>query len=172
MTLPTHVYVGLAVTSHNTSTAATASFSNVAVSGGSATATATASPAARSVTTAAGEASLASDASRSGSAVQSGAASATRNEALQATDYDADGKSDLATFAPATGEWAILLSGGNYTQNLTGTLGSTGDVLVPETMTATGELMSPSIDPHRAAGASEIELRLRGDRRFCVGRSR
>ena len=48
----------------------------------------------------------------------------SQNDGLRATDYDGDGRSDPATFFPATGTWAILLSGANYSTSLTAALGT------------------------------------------------
>jgi hypothetical protein len=55
----------------------------------------------------------------------------SRNDSLRASDYDGDGRSDPATFVPATGTWAILLSGTNYSTGLTAWLGTSTDVPVP-----------------------------------------
>jgi hypothetical protein len=54
-----------------------------------------------------------------------------KNDSLRATDYDGDGRSDPATYVPATGTWAILLSGSNYSTSLTVSLGTSTDVPVP-----------------------------------------
>ncbi|MGH9140100.1 MAG: beta strand repeat-containing protein [Vicinamibacterales bacterium] len=56
---------------------------------------------------------------------------ARSKDGLRATDYDGDGKSDLATFNPATGRWAILLSATGYTTSISATLGVSTDVPVP-----------------------------------------
>jgi hypothetical protein len=55
----------------------------------------------------------------------------SQNDGLRATDYDGDSRSDPATFFPATGTWAILLSGANYSTSLTAALGTSTDVPVP-----------------------------------------
>jgi hypothetical protein len=56
---------------------------------------------------------------------------ASKNDGLRGTDYDGDGRSDPATFLPATGTWAILLSGANYLSSMTVSHGTSDDVPVP-----------------------------------------
>jgi hypothetical protein len=69
--------------------------------------------------------------SQTAQAMEQTVAVATKNDNLRATDYDGDGASDLATFTPATGNWAISLSGANHSTTLNVTLGGSSDVPVP-----------------------------------------
>ena len=45
-------------------------------------------------------------------------AATSTSDALRSTDYDGDGRSDLAVHNPVTGRWSILLSGTNYRDSM------------------------------------------------------
>ena len=52
-------------------------------------------------------------------------------DATRASDYDGDGRSDVAVYEPATGVWSILESSSNFTTTRTATWGAAGDTPVP-----------------------------------------
>ncbi len=130
------VYVGLAVTSHNVSTRATATFTNAAV-----VVATTTSLTSTSITTA--SLSMTSEDPTTRGAVATGATADTNFSVSEGTskvssplvvppadnDYDGDGKGDVTVFTRSTGLWSILQSS---TQTaLTATLGAIGDTPVP-----------------------------------------
>jgi regulation of enolase protein 1 (concanavalin A-like superfamily) len=136
VTMATRVYVGLAVTSHNPSASASASFSNVTVTAG-------AIPAGMSA------ASLVSSTSpMSAASADVGAAAPTQStpsaqktvaspmpptpvNRLAATDYDGDGRSDIAIYRPTTGTWRVVESGGRTAKGLCTSWGTATDLPVP-----------------------------------------
>jgi regulation of enolase protein 1 (concanavalin A-like superfamily) len=125
ITLPTQVFIGLAVTSHKSITAAKATFSNVTVT------PASAAPAARVTSLSASTGSIATPATAATiGAVAAGAtnaASRRRSDLLRQTDFDGDGKSDIGVFHPETGQWSARLSTTKYTSNLSAAWGGNTD---------------------------------------------
>jgi hypothetical protein len=64
-------------------------------------------------------------------ALMASASGPVQDDSSRASDYDGDGKSDLAVFTPSTGKWAVLQSTSNYTNSFSVTLGTSTDVPVP-----------------------------------------
>jgi hypothetical protein len=124
ITLPTQVYIGLAVTSHNTTATATGTFSNVTVTGPGGAVTSMAQPANP------GAATVAPLTSTTGSPSAEPATTLSASRNLPRMDYDGDGKADIAVYRPSTGEWRILTSGTNYAESLV-VWGMSTDVPVP-----------------------------------------
>jgi len=58
-------------------------------------------------------------------------AGAVPDDGSRASDYDGDGKSDLAVFTPSTGKWSVLQSSSNYTTSFSVVLGTSTDTPVP-----------------------------------------
>jgi large repetitive protein len=120
--MATRVYVGLALTSHNASAAASATFSNVTVTGTvtGATAQPTTAMAASTPTVTGGQLTT-----------KQSLAPVRRPNHVASSDYDGDGRSDIATYRPSTGAWRILGSGSNLTAGTTVRWGTAADVPVP-----------------------------------------
>ena len=128
------VYVGLAVTSHNISTRATATFTNATVFDATTRFTTT------SMTSSPFR--MTSEDSTSG-ALATSAITDTKVRASEGTstvstprvkspidsDYDGDGKADVTVVTPSTGMWSIRAS--RTGTALTATLGAMGDMPVP-----------------------------------------
>ncbi|HKF68725.1 MAG TPA: FG-GAP-like repeat-containing protein [Vicinamibacterales bacterium] len=55
----------------------------------------------------------------------------TPDDTSRASDYDGDGKGDLAVFTPSTGKWSVLQSSSNYMNSFSLILGASTDVPVP-----------------------------------------
>jgi hypothetical protein len=53
------------------------------------------------------------------------------DDSTRASDYDGDGKSDLAVFTPSTGKWSVLQSSSNYVNSFSVALGASTDTPVP-----------------------------------------
>ena len=119
--MATRVYVGIAVTSHNTSAAATATFVYTTLISSAATQTSTA-------------ATVPSTLAAGSNPAESQSETSTTPDALSARrtpgDYDGDGKADLAIFRPSTGAWQILTSSARLSPNPV-IWGTTADVPVP-----------------------------------------
>jgi regulation of enolase protein 1 (concanavalin A-like superfamily) len=119
--MATRVYVGLALVSHNAAASASATFSSVTVTG-STTQSLTAMTAMATSTPAVAGGQL--------TAKQS-LVSARRPNRVALSDYDGDGRSDIATYRPSTGAWRTLASGSNLTSGTTVRWGTATDVPVP-----------------------------------------
>jgi regulation of enolase protein 1 (concanavalin A-like superfamily) len=128
VTMASRVYVGLALTSHNPSVSTSATFSNVAVTAG-------VIPAGLS---AASMTSTASSAQAATAPAQSTQMSAEKPNApptpvnrLAASDYDGDGRSDIAIYRPAAGTWRVVESGAKSARGTTTSWGTATDLPVP-----------------------------------------
>jgi hypothetical protein len=53
------------------------------------------------------------------------------DDSSRASDYDGDGRSELAVFTPSTGKWSVLQSSSNYTTSFSLILGASTDAPVP-----------------------------------------
>jgi regulation of enolase protein 1 (concanavalin A-like superfamily) len=120
VSMPSQVYIGLAVTSHNPSATATAAFSNVIVTGPFTTQSQIST-----TTTPANDTGL-----QSSPLIRPEAPSRSRVIVSMAGDYDGDGKADLATYLPATGEWHVVMSGANYATGIVTRWGTATDLPV------------------------------------------
>jgi regulation of enolase protein 1 (concanavalin A-like superfamily) len=121
VTMPTRVYVGLAVTSHKTSGAARGVFTNVAVTG-----TTTTSQVLTSLSTAASEPAV-----TAASISSQGTDAAAPSTKTTMGDYDGDGKTDLATYRATTGRWQVLNSSTSKAATLVVHAGANTDIPVP-----------------------------------------
>jgi hypothetical protein len=133
ITLPTRVYVGLAVTSHNPSVTANATFvytTVIAASASSETSTTAKEPASLNA---------AGSAPSVGASPGSATIESSRPNKLVVSDYDGDGSSDIATYRPSTGEWQVLVSGTRFATGIAAPWGTNGDLRVPGDYDADGK---------------------------------
>ena len=131
ITMPTRVYVGLAVTSHKPSATGRGVFTNVAVTGRTTTSqdlTIVERACVRALGRAIGPGSRPRP--HRLSRARQPRRRHSRRERPSATD-DGDGKTDLATYRPSTGQWQILNSSTGKAATLVVRSAASGDVPVP-----------------------------------------
>jgi IPT/TIG domain/FG-GAP-like repeat len=122
ITMPTRVYVGLAVTSHKASATGRGVFTNVTVTGKT-----SATRVLTSLNAPASDLSVQA-ASVTPAEIPTATAQPTRTTA---GDYDGDGKTDLATYRQSTGQWQILNSSTGKAATLVVHSAASADVPVP-----------------------------------------
>ncbi len=122
--MASQVYIGLALTSHNPSLRTSATFTDVALTGGVATTQMSAPMTAPASTTTAEAVSA-----QSSTATTSGAAA--RADGVTVGDYDGDGRADLAGYRSSTSEWEVLPSGTGYEKAVVTPWGGASDLRVP-----------------------------------------
>ena len=128
--MPTRVYIGLAVTSHNASLINNATLTNVTVTGSASVLTMIQSadqPGIDSVGPQGSRTATARDGKLSGTQVPQRLVT----DGLRFGDYDGDGKTDPAFYRPSTGQWDVLKSSTNYAANVTRQWGLHTDIPVP-----------------------------------------
>jgi IPT/TIG domain len=129
--MPTRVYIGLVVTSHNPSMVNNATLTNVTVTGSASVLTMMQSadqvstdsrgPRGQSRTATAGDGNLS----------QTQVPKRMVTDGLRFSDYDGDGKTDPAFYRPSTGQWGALQSSTGYVTNVVRQWGFSTDIPVP-----------------------------------------
>jgi IPT/TIG domain len=122
VTMASRVYVGLALTSHNPSLSASSTFSSVTVT--SATTTSQMSAATADLTAAQPEPDTLMTAEKR-------VVSPALVNRLGASDYDGDGRSDLAVYRPESGTWRVVESGASSATGVATPWGTATDLPVP-----------------------------------------